>query len=130
MAAQSLADEILLQNIDDIRNINKVDSPDTSFSRDEMISFALEAKIDGETLITLSYSFSTKLPRIGSIVVNHKCFDTFEKAKCFLESVEKSFSIEYSVIKISDRDINNLNTQLSKFLIETSTTLQDLVRPL
>jgi len=107
IAVQYLADEILRQNIDDIQKINKVDTPDINFSREEMISFGLEAKIDGETLITLNYSFSTKLPRISSIVVNEKCFDTFVKVKFFLETVEKSFPIEYSVIKISDKDINN-----------------------
>lgn len=105
-ADQYLAEEILNHNIDDIRKINNVANPDINFSRDDMISIGLEAKIERDTLITLSYSFSTKLPRIGSIVVNQKCFDTFEKAKFFLETVEKSFSIDYSVIKISDRELN------------------------
>ena len=107
-AVQNLATEILNQNIDDIRKINKEDDPDIDFSRDDMISFGVETKVDGETLITLNFSFSTKLPRIGCIVVNQKCFDTFVKAKFFLETVERSFSIDYSVIKISDRLLNKV----------------------
>jgi hypothetical protein len=107
-ASQYLANEILHQNIDDIRKIDKVDNPDINFSRDAIISFGLEAKTYVETLITLSFSFSTKLPGIACIVVNQKCFDTFRKAKFFLETFEKSFPIEYSVIKISDQELNKV----------------------
>lgn len=108
-ATQDLAGEILNQNINDIRKFNNVIKPDIGFSMDNMVSIGLETKIIEDTLITLSYSFSNKLPRIASIVVNKKCFDSFEKAKIFLEIVEKSFSIEYSVIKVSDRDINKIS---------------------
>lgn len=105
-ADQHIAEEILNHNIDDIRKVNGVTNPDIYFSRDDMISCALEAKVDKETLLTLRYSFSTFSPRIGSIVVNEVCLDTFEKAKFFLETIEQSFSIGYSVIKIFDRELN------------------------
>lgn len=108
-AVQYLAEEILNHNIDDIQKINKVTNPDITFSREEMISCALETKVDTDTLITLRYSFSTFSPRIGSIVVNDLCFDSFEKAKFYLEAIEQSFSINYSVIKISDPTLNKVS---------------------
>lgn len=107
-AIKHLADEILNRNIDDIRKIDKVENPDVNYSRDKSIIFSLEANIEKEPLITLNYSLSTLTPRIGSIVVNETCFDTFEKAKFFLETIKKSFPIEYSVIKISDRALNKV----------------------
>lgn len=108
-AVSLLAKEILHQNLDDIQRINRIDSPDVNFSRDEMINFALEVKTENQTLITLNYSFSVKLPRISSIVVNKKCFDSFIKAKFFLDVVKESFLIDYAIMKISDSILNEIS---------------------
>jgi len=106
-----LAEEILNQNIDDIKKINKIENPDIHFSRDNSILFSLESKINQDTLSTLSFCFTTsKLVHtsIGSIVINKKCFDSFEKSKLFLETVNNSYDVKYSVIKISDRALNRV----------------------
>jgi len=103
-----LSEEILHQNIDDIRKVDKVDEPDINYCRDGIITICLETKIKDETLITLNYTFNIHRPSIGSIVVNEECFNTFLKAKTFLAVVEKSFPLEYSVIKISDRTLNKI----------------------
>ncbi|MTI30958.1 hypothetical protein [Xanthovirga aplysinae] len=107
-SVQLLAEEILHQNIDDIRKIDKVEDPDINFSREGVINIGLEVKIDEETLITLNYSFTSTLASIARVVVNELCFDTFEKANFFLKTAEKSFSIDYSVIKISDQAFNKV----------------------
>ncbi|WP_075604139.1 hypothetical protein [Saccharicrinis aurantiacus] len=46
--------------------------------------------------------------KIGNIVTNPICFDSFEKAKFFLDTTKESFLVDYSVIKIFDKDINKV----------------------
>jgi len=109
-STEFLGNEILNQNIDDIRKMDKVENPNIHFSMDKtIISFALESKIGEDTLATLDFCFTISKnlkSSIGSIVVNQNCFDGFEKAIFFLESAIESFSVNYSTIKVSDRDIN------------------------
>ena len=109
---QRLAEEILNQNVDDIRRIDKIENPDIHYCRtDQFISFSLESKKNGHTLCTLSFCVSVSKnlqTSIGSIAIHKECFDTFEKAKYFLEAVNSTFSVKYSAIKISDKELNRL----------------------
>lgn len=110
---QKLADEILHQNRERIVEIDNEINPDTNYKLVQgFISFSLEARICNEPLLTLSFSFSLVKSlgsRIGSIVVNEKCFESFTKARLFMESAVDSFPIKYSVLKISDREINRVS---------------------
>lgn len=107
---QMLAEEILHQNIDDIRKIDGVDNPGLDYCRKGTggISIGLETKIEKETLITLNFSFYLNRSAIGRIVANESCFDTFEKAKYFLIAANSVFPVQYSAIKISDRALNKV----------------------
>jgi hypothetical protein len=111
-AISLLAKEILHKNIDEIRKMDKIENPEIDFIMDKsIISIGLEVKNQETSLMTLSFSFldSDNLKSgIGGISADQKCFDTFEKAKFFLDTAKASFSVECSVIKISDRDINKV----------------------
>lgn len=111
-AEKRLAEEILHQNTEEIRKMDKVENPTLDFVMDKsIISIGLQTTIHGETLTTLNYSFldSNNLKSgVGSIVINPICFDTFEKAKFFLDAAKASFSVDHSVIKIFDRDLNKV----------------------
>lgn len=111
-AVEILAHEILHQNTDKIIEMDKVENPDINFIfKETFISYALQTRIDIDTLITLDFCFSVSKhlgSSIGSIVVNDECFNTFSKAKLFLETLETSFPTEYSVIKFSDREFSKI----------------------
>ncbi|MGB3468118.1 MAG: hypothetical protein WBA74_22725 [Cyclobacteriaceae bacterium] len=111
-ASRHLAEEILHQNIDEISKMDKVKIPQLDFLFvKSIISFGLETKAQDESLLTFHFSFldSDNLKSsISNIVTNPNCFNTFEKAKLFLYTAEKSFGVDYSVIKISERDINKV----------------------
>ena len=49
-AIKKLAEEILNQNIEDIKKQDKVESPDIDYSRESDILFSLEAKINHEII--------------------------------------------------------------------------------
>lgn len=110
-SVQKLAEEILHRNIDDIRKIDKISDPDVNYCRDGRggINISLQTKIKDDTLITLNYSFYQNRSAIGSIVVNELCFDTFLKTKKFLEAANKTFPVDYSVMKISDLLLNKIS---------------------
>ncbi|MGC6431094.1 MAG: hypothetical protein ACON5F_08635 [Jejuia sp.] len=105
-----MAEEILNQNIKNIKQLDGVEKPDINFLMGEaFISFSLKTKIKSECYIILSYCFSLSNflnSFIGPIVVNKTCLDTFEKASLFLEIANSSFNVLYSVIKVSDRELN------------------------
>lgn len=105
-----LSEEILHQNIDDIRKVDGIDNPDVNYRRDEKggIGLGLGTKVEEETFITLNYSFYLNRSTIGSIVVNELCFDSFLKAKMFLEIANNVFSVNYSVMKIMDISLNEI----------------------
>src|SRR5690606_22561515 len=103
-AQKVLAEEILNQNIGDIRKQDKVENPNINYSREASILFSLEVKIGRETLITLSFSFGAKItPSIGAIAINKYCFDSFEKVNYFLKAENAIFNVVYSVLKIRER---------------------------
>lgn len=112
-AEKQLAEEILYQNTEEIRKMDKVENPTPDFVMDKsIISIGLETKVHEETLMSLNFSFldSNNLKSgVGSIVINPICFDSFEKSKFFLDTAKESFSVDYSMIKIFDRDINKLS---------------------
>ncbi len=107
---QILAKEILHQNIDDIKKIDGVVDPGLDYRRGDKggIHIGLETKIEDETLVSLTYSFYPNRTAIGPLVVNVRCFDTFEKAKYFLTAANSVFPVQYSAIKISDRALNKV----------------------
>jgi len=107
-----LAEEILNQNVKEIQKMDRVENPNFDFvMNNSIISIGLEVKIDKNPLMTLHFSFldSENLTSgIGNIVTNPKCFDTFEKAKTFLDIANDCFNVDYSAIKISDRPLNKV----------------------
>ncbi len=104
-AQKILADEILNQNIEDIRKQDKVENPGIDYSRDASVLFSLEAKTGKETLIILNFSFGTKIKSsIGAIAINKYCFDSYDKAKFFLDAEVAVFNVIYSILKIRERD--------------------------
>ena len=107
-----LALEILNQKIDDIIKEDKVDNPDIDFIFDKaFISFSLESKIGSNTFAVLTFCFTISQylnASTGSIVINKLCFNTYEKAKYFIDSCVNSFNVNYSTIKISDRPLNKV----------------------
>ena len=104
-AQKILADEILNQNIEDIRKQDKIENPGIDYSRDASILFSLEAKTGEETLITLNFSFGTKIKSsIGAIAINKYCFDGYDKVKSFLNAEITVFNVIYSTLKIRERD--------------------------
>ena len=108
-AISFLAEEIINQNIEDIRKRNNVDKVDFNFSRENMISFSLAPAKDPESLMGLSHSFSTMLPRIGPIIVNQDCLNSYSKAKWFLETARESFSVDSAVIKVSTKNLRDIS---------------------
>ena len=103
-ATEFLVEEIIHQNIDEIRKISDVDSVDHSFSWDRPIQFALEPAEDPKLLMILSYAFHTEIRSIAPIIVNEECLDSYSKARWFLDAARESFSVDRSVIKVSTRD--------------------------
>ncbi len=105
-----LAEELLHQNIDDIRKIDGVENPDQNYRRGKNggLSLGLQTKAEGETFITLNFSFYPNQSAVGSIAVNELCFDSYVKAMDFLEIANSSFLVKYSVIKIMDRSLNKV----------------------
>ncbi len=112
-AIDKLAENILNHNLDDISKTDKIANPDINYKRIERggIHIGIEAKIKDDTLISLNYSFSKSRCAIGRIVVNELCFDTFMKAKYFLEATNSVFNVDYSSIRISDPSINEFASQ-------------------
>lgn len=111
-AIERLAKEILHQNLEKIIEMDKEENPSTNFLfKNTFISFALKTQAENETLSTLDFCFSTSKQldsSIGSIVINEKCFSSYSTAKLFLDVLQKHFKINYSVIKIADREINKV----------------------
>ncbi|MGB3467706.1 MAG: hypothetical protein WBA74_20640 [Cyclobacteriaceae bacterium] len=109
-AQYKLANEILNQNIERIIEIDGIRNPDIDFLFNKsFISYALQVKVERETLATFDFCFSISPhlgSSIGSIVVNELCFNEFNKAKFFLDTAKASFAVDYSVMKIFDRNIN------------------------
>lgn len=104
-AIKKLAEEILNQNIEDIKKQDKVESPNIDYSRESDILFSLEAKVNHETLLSLFFAFGTKVKSsIGAIVTNVICFDSFNKVYVFIKAVNDVFNVDYSTIKIKERD--------------------------
>lgn len=110
-AVDVLAKEILNQNIENIVELDREENPNIDFLLGRaVISIGLEAKDGDETYSALSYRFTMSgflSSALGSIITNKKCFESFEKSNLFLETVNKSFDVEYSVLKISDRELNS-----------------------
>ncbi len=109
-AIQILAENILNYNIGDIIKVDKVSNPDINYKRTERggIHIGIETKNKSDTLISLTFSFYKKRCAIGSIVTNEICFDTFEKAKDFLEAANSVFCVDYSAIRILEPSLNEL----------------------
>ncbi|MFA0961866.1 hypothetical protein AB9P05_08655 [Roseivirga sp. BDSF3-8] len=111
-AKQQLAEEVLHKNIKEIQKMDKVENPTLDFVMSEsIISIGLEVKSQNTSLMTLNFSFQNSnsfRSKIASISVDEVCFDALGKAKFFLDTAKASFSVDYSVIKISDRDLNKV----------------------
>ncbi|MGB3467724.1 MAG: hypothetical protein WBA74_20730 [Cyclobacteriaceae bacterium] len=109
-AQLQLSEEILHQNAEEIQKMDRVENPQVDFVMNKsIVSIGLQAKTHSDTLMTLNFSFldSKNLKSsIGSIVTSEKCFESLEKAKCFLDIARESFSVDHSVIKVFDRELN------------------------
>lgn len=111
-AKHLLAEEILNRNINDLIKQDEIKKPDIHFLMNKaLISFSLDTMIGDDPFATLNFCFTTSKnlnTSIGSIVINKECFNSFKKAKEFLDLATQSFNVEYSALKISDRPLNRI----------------------
>lgn len=111
-AVEQLAEEILLQNRDDIIKTDKADDLDVHYNRiGNYINFSLGVEVNKEPLLTLSFSFiqsDRAKSKIGTLVASEKCFNNIEDCISFVELLIGNFKIEYASMKMNyfDREVN------------------------
>jgi len=102
-AINKLANEILESELKDIKKIDKVESPDISYSRKNGFIFSLQFMKDEQKCISLNFRVgSVRDNQIGVISMNPSLFLDFKKLYLYLSACIDSLEVRYATLKISE----------------------------
>jgi hypothetical protein len=107
----NLAQEILNQNLKEIKKQSTSEDIDIDYRDATIISFALESHYENDdTMLTLHFCFTTSNSlnsSIGPIVSNQKLFTNLTNGLYLLKCAIKVFEVKYASLKITgDRELN------------------------
>lgn len=101
---ETLAENILVYSLKDIKKFDKIESPDINFSRSYGFTFALVLKSENTELCLTFKLGSDSGNTVGTISSKSKSSNPFDWYNVILNSFVNNLSVDYGVVRPNDMD--------------------------
>jgi len=101
---KTLAENILSYSLKDIKQFDKIESPDINFSRSYGFTFALLLKSENSELCLTFKLGSDSGNKIGTISNKSKSNNSFDWYNSILQSFTKNLDVDFGVVRPNDMD--------------------------